>query len=163
MPRPSGLSALTDTSGSGASGNSASADLNLLPSLSQIPLPNLDQDATQSVLDEFNKLSLLKQPVHEHRQLGSNGTGTGTGPSGHHPSSAGNAGANTSILSTSSLNDSQTNPDVIFQSDRYYMPGTASLIADVDKLLMVRTLHICCLIKDIFCYLIELRHFKKDS
>ena len=104
-----------------------------MPSLAQIPLPNrdlLEQDPTQSVLDEFNKLSLLKQPLHEMPpQL------AGPNVFKHHHQQQ--QQQNSSILSTSSLNDSQNNPDVIFQADRYYMPGTASLIDDVDKLLMV--------------------------
>lgn len=104
-----------------------------MPSLAQIPLPNrdlLEQDPTQSVLDEFNKLSLLKQPLHEMPpQL------AGPNVFKHHHQQQ--QQQNSSILSASSLNDSQNNPDVIFQADRYYMPGTASLIDDVDKLLMV--------------------------
>lgn len=94
--------------------------------LSQIPLPNLEEfefdfgdnqtsKAHECILeDELHKLSIhnRKPPPHAHRHY--------------------HTQQNTS-LNESTNNDS----NIIYSSNKYYMPGTASLIEDVDKQLMV--------------------------
>lgn len=89
--------------------------------LSQLPLPNTDFDF------DLNKNSLLEDEFHKL-------TFNTSYQSGNEKNYSSMDHSRTSH--NISLNESQQD-SVIFSSNKYYMPGTASLIEDVDKQLMV--------------------------
>ncbi len=77
------------------------------------------------LMDDFQKIS-LNESSHQHYQNNNNSNYNNKSQSHHNTSS------NFDNQSMFSLNDSE-----IYSSDQNYMPGTASLIEDVDKQIMV--------------------------
>ncbi|CAF0720402.1 unnamed protein product [Brachionus calyciflorus] len=87
--------------------------------LSQIPLPNTDFELnypknTNILENDFQKMTFNQQFSQNDKKV-----------------------ENSRSSHNISLNDSQQDSSVIYSSNKYYMPGTASLIEDVDKQLMV--------------------------